>query len=95
MRRLLEADYNRLVVKIVPWLLLGLVYVVMAVTLSTEIDTSLDRDYFFIQTVAESYANISTIIGFTVLFGVYGDEFGGQCKDLDQVGCQPGGGYRA
>ena len=82
MRRLLEADYNRLVVKIVPWLLLGLVYVVMAVTLSVEIDTSLDRDYFFIQTVAECYANISTIIGFTVLFGVYGDEF----KSMAMIG---------
>ena len=27
----------------------------------------------------------------TEVLGVYGDEVGGQCKDLDHVGCQPGG----
>ena len=27
----------------------------------------------------------------TEVLGVYGDEVGGQCKDLDHVGCQPAG----
>ena len=29
--------------------------------------------------------------GLTEVLGVYGDEVGGQCKDLDHVGSQPGG----
>ena len=58
-----------------PWLLMAAVFVYIAVSLYIGSDVEIEGNYFFIKTVAESYATISTMIGFTVLFGVYGDEF--------------------
>ena len=75
MRRLLEGDMRRVVSKILPWILLVAAYIYMVVSISTKIDTSLNRDFFFLEKVELSYQTVLMIIGFAALIGIYADEF--------------------
>ncbi|MCR5404226.1 MAG: hypothetical protein K6E91_10485 [Butyrivibrio sp.] len=75
MRRVLEADLKRIMAKILPWLLILIVYIVLGVSLAIQIDTKPDRTFFFLQRTTECYSFVGLIIGFSVLLGVYGDEF--------------------
>lgn len=75
MRRVLEADMKRITAKILPWILVLVAYATLYISLVSGIEESPDRNFYFIKTASERYALVSTIIGFAVLLGVYGDEF--------------------
>ena len=48
MRRLLEADMKRIMTKIIPWLLLLVVWIFLGVRLAVGIGDSIDRNFFFL-----------------------------------------------
>ena len=75
MRRLLEGDMRRVVSKVLPWVLLVAAYIFMIIYISMEIDTSLNRDFFFLEKVGTGYQIVLMIIGFAALIGIYSDEF--------------------
>ena len=75
MRNLVKADMKRILVKILPWLLLTAVYIYIAVTIVTGINTSIDRSYFFLLKITERTSAATLVIGFAALLGIYGDEF--------------------
>lgn len=75
MRRVLEADLRRITAKILPWILLLIAYIMIGVTLAYQIDTKPDRNFFFLTRAGQGCSFVGLIIGFSVLLGVYGDEF--------------------
>ena len=82
MRRLLEADMKRIMTKIIPWLLLLVVWIFLGVRLAVGIGDSIDRNFFFLRTVGSALAFMDLVIGFSALLGVYGDEF----KSMAMIG---------
>ena len=75
MRKLFEADLNRIIEKVLPWVLLVGAFVYMAVSIAIEIETSPDRDFFFFSQVVGTFPWVLTIAGFSALLGIYADEF--------------------
>ena len=75
MRKVLHADIRRVVTKIWPWILLAVSYLFLVVYVTNDMDDSPDRAFHFIKTVSQGIAAPEIIIGFSLLLGIYGDEF--------------------
>lgn len=69
------ADMRRVATKVLPWILLAVAYIFLAVRLVMDIDTSPDRNFFFLDSLSTAYMFVSIIIGFAGLIGIYTDEF--------------------
>ena len=75
MRRLLEADLKRVLIKILPWILLVLCFIYETVSLVNSLDKSPDRSFAVLTKLVGLHSLSMTIIGFTALLGIYADEF--------------------
>ena len=75
MRRLLEADLKRVLVKILPWVLLAAWFIFEAISIAMNIDKSPDRDFGVLGKLVGLHSFAATIIGFAALLGIYADEF--------------------
>ena len=75
MRRLFEADMNRIAAKVFPWFFLACAYAYLVIRLTIDIDGSPDRDFFFFEQVVMNYQWVLTIVGFAALIGIYADEY--------------------
>lgn len=75
MRKLLEADLKRVLVKILPWVLLAAWFIYQAISITLNIDKSPDRDFGMLSKLVGLHSFAMTIIGFSALLGIYADEF--------------------
>ena len=75
MRRLLEADLKRIVVKILPWIVLLIWFVYDTISIANTIGDAPDRSFFLLGQLQGLHSTAMLIIGFAAIFGVYADEF--------------------
>ncbi len=75
MRRVLQADFKRLASKILPWVLLICCYLYIWATWEVEMDDAPDLAFTFVKVVESRAHIVSLLVGFTLLLGVYRDEF--------------------
>lgn len=75
MRRLLEADLKRVLVKILPWILLLAWFISQTISIATSLDQSPDKSFGVLSKLAGLHSFAMTIIGFAALLGIYADEF--------------------
>ena len=75
MRRLLEADLKRVLVKILPWILLLVWFIFDAVSIANSIGKAPDRSFAVFSKLIGLHSFAMKIIGFAALLGIYADEF--------------------
>ncbi|WP_026519333.1 hypothetical protein [Butyrivibrio sp. FCS006] len=75
MRRLLEADLKRVLVKLLPWILLVAWFVFDTVSIATSIGKAPDRSFSVLSKLVGLHSFAMKIIGFAALLGIYADEF--------------------
>ena len=75
MRRLLEADLKRVLVKLLPWILLVAWFVFDTVSIATSIGKAPDRSFAVFSKLIGLHSFAMKIIGFAALLGIYADEF--------------------
>ncbi len=75
MRKLLRADNRRVVIKILPWILMAVSFIIIAFSIALKIDDGTDRSLTYLSLQQNRIFVVTAIIGFAALLGIYGDEF--------------------
>ena len=74
MRRVIAADLKRILTRVWPWVLMVIAFLIMFLMVLDGIETAPDKGFHFLSRV-NKLGLISIIVGFTLLMGIYGDEF--------------------